>query len=52
MNTFTFCLSLKLDAPFVPKTKGSGDHSNFDDYDEEALRISGSEKFAAEFAEF
>ncbi|XP_065185197.1 cAMP-dependent protein kinase catalytic subunit alpha-like [Sycon ciliatum] len=42
----------KIDAPFIPKTKGAGDCSNFDDYDEEPLRISGTEKFAAEFAEF
>ena len=43
---------LQLDAPFVPKTKGSGDPSNFDDYEEEVLRIAGVEKFPKEFAEF
>ena len=46
---FTF---LQLDAPFVPKTKGAGDPSNFDDYEEEVLRIAGVEKFPKEFAEF
>ncbi|KAL5487346.1 hypothetical protein EMCRGX_G019935 [Ephydatia muelleri] len=42
----------KVDAPFVPKCKGPGDASNFDDYEEEALRISSIEKFPKEFAEF
>jgi protein kinase A len=42
----------KLDAPFHPKVKGPGDPSNFDDYDEEPLKISNSEKCAKEFADF
>lgn len=41
-----------MDAPFVPKTKGAGDPSNFDDYEEEALRIAAAEKFPKEFADF
>ena len=32
--------------------KGAGDTSNFDDYEEEPLRISSSEKCAKEFADF
>ena len=44
--------SLQLDAPFIPKTKGAGDTSNFDEYDEEPLRISSSEKYVSEFADF
>lgn len=42
----------KIEAPFVPRCKGPGDTSNFDDYEEEALRISSTEKCAKEFAEF
>lgn len=42
----------KLDAPFIPKFKGPGDPSNFDNYDEESLRISSTEKFPKEFADF
>ncbi|XP_062892116.1 cAMP-dependent protein kinase catalytic subunit alpha-like isoform X1 [Mobula hypostoma] len=38
--------------PFKPKMKGPGDTSNFDDYDEESLRISFTEKYSKEFAEF
>lgn len=42
----------KVDAPFVPSCKGPGDASNFDDYEEEPLRISSTEKCAKEFADF
>lgn len=42
----------KVDTPFVPKSKGAGDHSNFDTYDEEPLHISSTEKCAKEFADF
>jgi protein kinase A len=42
----------KVEAPFLPKCKGPGDPSNFDDYEEEPLRISSTEKCAKEFAEF
>ncbi|EJD74028.1 AGC/PKA protein kinase [Loa loa] len=42
----------KIDAPFLPKCRGAGDASNFDDYEEEPLRISNTEKCAKEFADF
>jgi protein kinase A len=42
----------KVEAPFIPKCKGSGDTSNFDDYEEEVLRISSTERCAKEFADF
>lgn len=42
----------KIEPPFIPKTKGPGDASNFDDYEEEPLRIATTEKFAKEFEEF
>ena len=44
--------SWQADAPFVPKVKNPGDASNFDDYEEEPLRISSTEKFSKEFADF
>lgn len=42
----------QLDAPFTPKCKGGGDASNFDDYEEEPLRIATTEKCTKEFGEF
>ena len=42
----------QVEAPFIPKCKGPGDYSNFDDYEEEPLRISSTEKCAKEFADF
>jgi len=42
----------QIEAPFLPKSKGPGDPSNFDTYEEEPLHISSSEKCAKEFADF
>jgi len=42
----------KVDAPFIPKCKGPGDPGNFDDYEEEPLRISSSDKCSKEFCDF
>jgi len=41
-----------VEAHFKPTCKGAGDTSNFDDYEEEPLRISSTEKCAKEFADF
>jgi hypothetical protein len=43
---------VQVEAPFIPKTRGGGDTCNFDDYEEEPLRISSTEKCAKEFADF
>lgn len=40
------------EAPFIPKCKHEGDTSNFDDYEEEPLRISSTEKCSKEFSDF
>ncbi|XP_010611730.1 cAMP-dependent protein kinase catalytic subunit alpha isoform X2 [Fukomys damarensis] len=42
----------KVEAPFIPKFKGAGDTSNFDDYEEEEIRVSINEKCGKEFSEF
>lgn len=42
----------ETEAPFVPKCKGPGDADNFDEYEEEPLRISATEKCAKDFADF
>lgn len=50
--TLIFPSQLQVEAPFIPKFRGSGDTSNFDDYEEEDIRVSITEKCAKEFCEF
>lgn len=42
----------KVEPPFMPKSKGPGDHSNFDQYDEEPLQVASADKFSKEFEDF
>lgn len=42
----------KLTSPFIPKIKGAGDTSNFDDYEEEVIRVASTERCAKEFSDF
>lgn len=42
----------KIEAPYIPVSKGPGDTSYFDDYQEKTLKISSRERCAKEFAEF
>ena len=50
-KTFNYFF-FQVEAHFKPTCKGAGDTSNFDDYEEEPLRISSTEKCAKEFADF
>ena len=43
---------IQVEAPFIPKTEGAGDTSNFEECDEEPLRMSSTEKYVSEFADF
>lgn len=49
---FLYLSPVQLEAPFIPPLSGPGDPSNFDDYEEEPLRISSNEKCVREFADF
>lgn len=42
----------QVEAPFIPPSKGPGDASNFDEYDEEPLFIATTEKCKKEFEDF
>ncbi|XP_063963158.1 cAMP-dependent protein kinase catalytic subunit 1-like [Lytechinus pictus] len=42
----------RVEAPFIPRIKGPGDASQFDEYEEETLKISLTEKCVKEFADF
>lgn len=43
---------LQIVPTFIPKTEGPGDDSNFEEYDEDPLRISLNNKFSKDFLEF
>jgi protein kinase A len=42
----------QVEAPFIPKIDGPGDHSNFDNFEEEELRVDPMEEFPIEFFDF
>jgi protein kinase A len=50
--TFSCILCKQVSPPYLPLTKGAGDASNFDTYDEEPLKVEAKDKFAKEFKNF
>ena len=44
-----FC---QVKVPFIPNCEGPGDASNFDEYREEEIKVSTTERYAKEFADF
>ena len=52
IRDYSIFFHFQVEAPFIPKVKAPGDTSNFDDYEEEVLRISSTEKCAKEFSDF
>lgn len=46
------CFNKKLEAPYKPKVKDAKDVSNFDKYADEPLKISKTDHFTKEFADF
>lgn len=42
----------KVVPSFIPHTKGPGDSSNFDYYDEELIKSASVAKYSKEFADF
>ena len=49
---YVFVFIRQVEAPFKPESKGAGDASNFDEYEEEPLRIAASIKCPKEFEDF
>ncbi|XP_049772023.1 cAMP-dependent protein kinase catalytic subunit 1-like [Schistocerca cancellata] len=45
-------LNREIKPPYVPSLKSSGDSSNFDQYREEPLKQSGTDRYAREFRDF
>jgi len=39
-------------APYIPRCCGAGDASNFDEYDEEPITVSATDKCSEEFEDF
>ena len=50
-NQFALFL-FQPDAPFIPKVTGAGDTQNFDEYDEEPIKVSSNLHCAKEFDDF
>jgi len=46
------CFGLQVTPDFIPKAKGTGDTSNFDQFNDEPLATSHVELFPKEFADF
>jgi len=43
---------LQVPPPYVPQTKGAGDSSNFDAYDEQPIKTLPHDKYEREFKDF
>ena len=43
---------LQVKAPYIPECSGPGDDSHFDEYDEEPISVSATEKCSKEFQDF
>jgi len=52
LSSTLVCQFFQVDVPFIPKSKGPGDHSNFDQYEEESIHISPTDKYTKEFVDF
>nr|XP_042904910.1 cAMP-dependent protein kinase catalytic subunit alpha-like [Parasteatoda tepidariorum] len=49
---WTMIFQKKVEAPFIPKCKGPGDTTHYDDYEEVEIRVSTTEKCAKQFVDF
>ena len=43
---------MQVPPPYIPHTKGAGDSSNFDSYDEQPLKTLPHDKYEREFRDF